>query len=1259
MPLNTRPRAAGSKKNTKFTATKPPPNNEPVKDNKSGSQLSSVPGTPISPPIVTNAASSTSQVDEDNHHSVNGVSASSSTAPAPTVNRKKQKRREKQAARLVAEQQLAAESRAAQPAVNPPYKDHASGLAEPPATLNGFDYGASDYDEADQYEPAEGEDLYYTDDDGHLYERSFGVPSSGFLPHPPISRQPDTRKSKKRAKGQDQSFSQQRYASPYPTSHASHFRAPPPPPPPPPMSSSRSAHHVAKDRIWNTSTQEERERIKEFWLSLGEEDRRSLVKVEKEAVLKKMKEQQKHSCSCTVCGRKRTAIEEELEVLYDAYYEELEQYANHQQISLVDGTPIMPTAGLHHPMSRFAPNRNPPPLNYQRASKGRISEIPNGGEEEVDEDEYSDEDEDEEYSDEEPEEEPLAPQQANDFFNFGNNLTVQGGILTVADDLLKNDGKKFIEMMEQLAERRMQREEDAQYAAAAGLSHPAIPSHNHGPPVEDDVFYDDDEEDEDSYESGDDEDYEDDEMETMTEEQRMEEGRRMFQIFAARMFEQRVLTAYREKVAAERQQKLIEELEEESRLDTQREAKKAKEAQKKKDKKRQLKLKQEEERAQREAKKAAEEAAAREVEEKKLEEQRQKKEEQRKKKEAEKKAQEEERLRKEAEKQRRLQEAKEQQAEQERKQREQKERERKKRDEARKKEREEKEAKDKAAAEKKDREAAGKREKEVKAQAARDANDQARKHEQATKSSTAVPVPEVLSSKPTRPPAQTRSSHASPHLPVAIPVVPKAPTPIRVRQASFQDPHLSSPKTSQAPSAGSTTSPGLPGGPQSNRGSSAGKSAQALPQQPRQTPPFYPASNSSTLITQPPGLPPMGGNGYPPNFGPMMPSATSRAPMQEPSFGNHPPISSPQQRHFLPQNGLPFAPGMNATRQAVSGRGGPMDVPTTQGLPSQVPMSQSGTHTQYIISRDTMPSHSRSHSRQTSTSLERSTLDTPSITAPIARPAPIQRPSSVTPQQQGEKERPRRSDVDDLANHLGSSALLDDTDIPLTSAGNNPRRGSVAPGGPYRQGFGAGPMFTDSIGTAKMDNLPRGSQGGNGNTWGTPHMPFGASPMASSPQWAHAPGSGWPNNNAFGMIVGANRPNAPRPFTIRLLICQACNKLTASQPSSHRTGFHPVDAVLRQVELMKPANEGTITLQEMLDICDTEGNNQNGGGSFAIDSQGDTGTFVKFESGRNTSMSTRGGVPGDIGSPIPGSAFPGFGGLRPFQQPGSLHNPGF
>ena len=72
----------------------------------------------------------------------------------------------------------------------------------------------------------------------------------------------------------------------------------------------------------------------------------------------------------------------------------------------------------------------------------------------------------------------------------------------------------------------------------------------------------------------------------MTEEQKIAEGKRMFSIFAARMFEQRVLSAYREKVAQERQQQLLQELAEEESAKSQREAKKAKENQKKKNKKR-------------------------------------------------------------------------------------------------------------------------------------------------------------------------------------------------------------------------------------------------------------------------------------------------------------------------------------------------------------------------------------------------------------------------------------------------------------------------------------------------------------------------------------------------------------------------------------------------------------------------------------------------------------------------------------------------
>lgn len=42
-----------------------------------------------------------------------------------------------------------------------------------------------------------------------------------------------------------------------------------------------------------------------------------------------------------------------------------------------------------------------------------------------------------------------------------NILTIRdiGGILTVADDLLQNNGKKFLDMMERLAERRIKKED--------------------------------------------------------------------------------------------------------------------------------------------------------------------------------------------------------------------------------------------------------------------------------------------------------------------------------------------------------------------------------------------------------------------------------------------------------------------------------------------------------------------------------------------------------------------------------------------------------------------------------------------------------------------------------------------------------------------------------------------------------------------------------------------------------------------------------
>lgn len=357
---------------------------------------------------------------------------------AVNVNKKKQKRRQKQAARLAAEQPRSAQLSSTQEFV----KNEDTAFREAydiSASFSGvqgnnFDHNTSDYEDPEHYEPIEGDDSYYTDDEGRLYHNKDSFDPSRANGHATDENHPEAnRRAKKKKKNKTDTFPRPGYqysqtpAKSIPMSKIS----PQPPPPPPPLSTAalRSAHHISKDRIWNTSTAEERERIKEFWLSLNEEDRRSLVKVEKEAVLKKMKEQQKHSCSCTVCGRKRTAIEEELEVLYDAYYEELEQYANNQHISLEDGTPIIPHGRMYtHPMARMPPSRNPQIVNNQRSSNGRIQEIDEDDEDGDDED-FSDEDEDDDLSDEEPEELPPGP--AADFFNFGNSLTVQGVLCEV------------------------------------------------------------------------------------------------------------------------------------------------------------------------------------------------------------------------------------------------------------------------------------------------------------------------------------------------------------------------------------------------------------------------------------------------------------------------------------------------------------------------------------------------------------------------------------------------------------------------------------------------------------------------------------------------------------------------------------------------------------------------------------------------------------------------------------------------------------
>jgi hypothetical protein len=1155
------------------------------------------------------------------------------------VNRKKQKRREKLAAKQAADAQKLGAASA--------NNGHSQGHAQGTSSQQAPQYSDPALGDSAQYDD-DGD--YYSDEDGEHYEQAYGANGSAYTDALGGGGAAGKKSKKKKRTG---SSSQQ---PPYHPPGASHHV----PMHPATQSHSAGKSNMSKDRIWNTSTSEERERIREFWLSLGEDDRKSLVKIEKEAVLKKMKEQQKHSCSCSVCGRKRTAIEEELEVLYDAYYEELEQYANHQQ----DGGPILPPVSYAHPTHRHGMiSRNPPAAHYDDTD-----ELSQGDDDEGDPDYSGSEISSEgDYSSEEP---ISLPPPENDFLQFGSSLQVKGsasstwdffqailmqspgGILTVADDLLKNDGKKFIEMMEQLAERRMQREEEAQYQshgpAMYGRSHSA---HQHGPPPEEDD-YDEEEDDEEGYEDGYDEEEEEEEdvrigltnppeaklirQDAMTEEQRMEEGRRMFQIFAARMFEQRVLQAYREKVANERQAKLLEELAAEDDMKEQREAKKAKEAQKKKEKKEKQKQLKAEEKARKDAELALKEAEVKAAEEKRLEETRKKKEEARRKKEAERKAQEEERQRKEAEKLKRQQEERERQQEAERKQRDLKAQEKKAKEDAKRKERELREAKEKETRDKKAQEEKERRERETKAKAEK---ERIRKDEQAA---AAAQNPTPASKKSSQPVAvalppgllkQTSSTGVpSPHV---TPAIPKAPTPNRPRQSSYQGSHGSSPKT---PHVGLGTSKSMSPSSQAQN-SIVPKSILTKPPTSQQPPPVHHAQSALPMppIGPPPGMHgppgmhmpnmPPGLNGFAHNQGPMMPGMAGPRLGMGPGMPMFPQPGTQNFRGFPP-------PGVHSPNPMPIGRGFPLEGPPgfpgmpAFGGPNQMPGFGVG-----------LPSHSR----QASGSFEKPNIESP-IAAPqaqpIQRPAPIQRPSSVKPHE--ENHRPLGPDVDELANHLGSKALLDDADDVPDFPHTEPRRTSLQTHGSLR-GAPLGFPFSDAPGQPRADSYaPFGSSSHGGSVWSTPPMPF---PMHGAPGWGNSPTTGFFHNPS--VMMDKPRPGEQRIVWIRRLLCTVCKQIATRQPSDPE-GFLDASEVLHQVESTRNPSEPPVSFEDVKEACDIFGDPSNGGGSLEYKEPTPNSehlTHIKFVEGAGHTATL-----GEIGSPVPGHSVPvggGFGG-RPF-----------
>ncbi|KAH0580052.1 hypothetical protein H2248_002866 [Termitomyces sp. 'cryptogamus'] len=988
-----------------------------------------------------------------------------------------------------------------------------------------------------------------------------------------------------------------------------------------------------QNKIWSTSTIEERERIKDFWLGLGEEERRNLVKIEKDTVLRKMKEQQKHSCSCAVCGRKRNAIEEELEVLYDAYYEELEQYANYQQRYVLSGGTIPPPPGpgpfpgsVELDKNGAVVGHNPPPSRAKtKQVNGRKTAPPppvqpphlhphphphphvhpHGKESEFDddddgvEDEYEEEEE-EEYEEEEEEEgdedddgeddeEPrevkpsrrdntghppsqkrtngIRPKASDGLFNLKNSLTVTGpgNILTVADDLLKNDGQKFLEMMEQLAERRMQREEEAAIDVEDDSDEDEIRRRGEDDEEEED------EEDEEDEEEEEDEDDEDDEDEEMTEEQKSEEGKRMFSIFAARMFEQRVLQAYREKVAQERQMQLLRELEDEDKLTKEREAKKQTANQRKKDKRKQQKLAKDEEKAAKAAEKAAEEAAQKARQATIEEENRKKREEERARREAVKKAAEEERIKKEDEKRKRLLEEKEREAERERKKREKEEKakaERREREERERKVREEKEARlakereerlerervekekaEKARQEKLEKEQAEKAEREKKLAKEREekAEREARERLNMQHQQQRNVVSPTGNGKSTVGRAANRSNavaSSSSSFNTQQRIVPGAPSPNTVngttKKMSNKVPPIA--PSASAPVVSQSSRPQQPHQPPRGTSMSSQPQTPITPQISHHLTPLQPPM----MFPGPPGMIPPMSPRVQQSFVPMG-YGYSGLQQQQQHSGQPGLAPSPLPRNFAPSAGQPFDPAFgNANRSvSISPIGPPLKIkppgplPASPSAPSVLSLAPGQRRRGSLLSVDPGP-----------------------IVPPISRPivAPIARPSVSSSNTNGNGEgsssssSPIRSPSPKGV--LGSSALVEDGDEVVKAPAG--RRGGSTPL-PIGTGLGIGGMGTpgqQNWGPTSPRSLvgagtPWGPPGfGNGsqqqrpigppppvgplNTqqhptaplWGNPGSAASAS-VNGTPDWHNSPGSGFFNSPNPGHFPVANAASPP------------------------------------------------------------------------------------------------------------------------------------
>jgi hypothetical protein len=233
--------------------------------------------------------------------------------------------------------------------------------------------------------------------------------------------------------------------------HHNHSHPPPAKPATGSAAKGKAPANQPPAKIWTQSSIQDRENIRNFWLSLSELERKDLLQIEKEAVLKKMKEQHRHACGCAVCGRKKVNIESELDHLYEQYYDELRHYASEQRAAATGRTNPPPGAGPFPGSVEVDSTGQVTKFDHRAPDPNLVhDDIIDDASEEYDDEDYDDEDdlEDDDIGSDEAEvgddiddghhhppprqarpiaKAPARPADGHDFMGFGNTLTTIKG----------------------------------------------------------------------------------------------------------------------------------------------------------------------------------------------------------------------------------------------------------------------------------------------------------------------------------------------------------------------------------------------------------------------------------------------------------------------------------------------------------------------------------------------------------------------------------------------------------------------------------------------------------------------------------------------------------------------------------------------------------------------------------------------------------------------------------------------------------------